>query len=252
MGQFYSLITHLSGSILHADSQTNTDESAFAQQHPKDGEKFARMIAAVRPDWTVSSFSVKDGEFPEDVADFDGVMITGSPASVHDGDAWIAKLKDLIRGAFKAGLPLFGACFGHQAIASALGGRVGPNPEGWVFGIADAQVTKAPEWALELPTAFRQYAAHIEQVTDLPDQAKVWASAPHCPVVGFTIGSRVFTTQNHPEMTHDFMRALVDEYGTKLPEGVADVARRSLASPVDPLPFSEAIARFFEQAKSSA
>ena len=51
---------------------TNTDESDFAQRHPKDGEKFKALIQSVRPDWTVSSFHVKDGVFPDDILAFDG------------------------------------------------------------------------------------------------------------------------------------------------------------------------------------
>lgn len=63
---------------------TNTDESAFAQRHPKDGEKFAQLIQSVRPTWQVTSYSAKDGAFPADITAYDGVMISGSPASVHD------------------------------------------------------------------------------------------------------------------------------------------------------------------------
>ncbi len=47
---------------------TNTDESAFAAAHPKDGQKFTAMIHSVRPDWQVTVFSVKDDEFPPEGA----------------------------------------------------------------------------------------------------------------------------------------------------------------------------------------
>lgn len=228
---------------------TNTDESDFAQRHPKDGQKFADMIASVRPDWQVSSFAVKDGTFPGELSGFDGVMITGSPASVHDGEAWIARLEQVVRDCVAAGVPLFGACFGHQVIAKALGGTVGPNPGGWVFGLAQAEVTEAPEWAKGLGDGFGQYAAHIEQVTSLPAGARVWARADFCDTVGFVIGNRVFTTQNHPEMTHGFMEALVQEYSPKLPPEVSAQAQASLAQRADTEAFAEAIARFFEQAQ---
>ena len=35
---------------------------------------------------------MKAGEYPADVADFDGVLITGSLSGVYDGDAWIQRL----------------------------------------------------------------------------------------------------------------------------------------------------------------
>jgi GMP synthase-like glutamine amidotransferase len=53
----------------------------------------------VRPDWRVSVYSVKDGQFPAAGARHDGWIITGSPASVHDGDAWVGQLFGLTRGA---------------------------------------------------------------------------------------------------------------------------------------------------------
>ena len=87
---------------------TNTDETAFAQKHPKDGEKFSDMIALVRPDWACTVFSVKDGEFPEDLFAFDGAIFTGSPASVADDDPWIEQLMNLIRDAHDRKFPMFG------------------------------------------------------------------------------------------------------------------------------------------------
>lgn len=227
---------------------TNTDESAFAQAHPKDGEKFAALIHAVRPDWTCDVFDVKDGVFPEDLAAFDGVMVTGSPASVHDNEPWIGRLLDLIREIVAAGVPLFGACFGHQAIAMALGGKVETNPGGWVFGLTTADIVDPAPWMTPLGRELAQYGAHIEQVTKPPADARILIGSAACPVGGFAIGSRVYTTQNHPEMSSDFASALIEEYAAKLPEDVVTQARASLSASADYETFAETIARFFEQA----
>ena len=35
---------------------TNTDETVFAQKHPKDGEKFTSLIKTVRPDWDLDIY----------------------------------------------------------------------------------------------------------------------------------------------------------------------------------------------------
>ena len=76
---------------------TNTDESDFAKERPKDGEKWTNLLAPLRPDWEFPVYSVKDGEFPDDVSGFDGIIVTGSPASVHDGEPWIDRLLEMIR-----------------------------------------------------------------------------------------------------------------------------------------------------------
>jgi GMP synthase-like glutamine amidotransferase len=227
----------------------NTDDSDFADAHPKDGAKFTALIHSVRPDWTTQVFAVKDGDFPTDLTALDGVMITGSPASVHDQDPWIADLLTLIRDMTAARLPIFGACFGHQAIALALGGQVGLNPGGWVFGRTQTQITTPAPWMTTLPETTALYAAHVEQVTAMPPQARTLTTSPACPVGGFAIGNHIYTTQYHPEMTPVFIAALIDHLAADKPAEVITRARASLTGPADTQPFAESIARFFEQAQ---
>lgn len=225
---------------------TNTDETDFAQRHPKDGEKFSRLIKEVRPDWRVSVFAVKDGVFPQDITAFDGILITGSPASVHDDQPWMRHLSERIRVAYAARVPMFGACFGHQAIAAALGGAVTRNPDGWAFGLLEMQVAHRAPW-YDGPDALLQYGAHVEQVTQVPEGAEVVFSMQTCPMAGFRMDDRVYTTQNHPEMTPDFMAALVAEYADTLGDEVAGRAQRSLERVADRTVFAQSIARFFER-----
>lgn len=224
----------------------NTDESDFAARHPKDGEKWQSALGPLMPDARFEVFAVKDGHFPAHVAGFDGLVITGSPASVHDLDPWLARLFGLIREAVAAGVPLFGACFGHQAIALALGGRVGDNPGGWVFGTTETQVVDPAPW-MEAGR-LRQYAAHIEQVVELPPGARVTMANPDCPVGGFSLGERVFTTQYHPEMTHDFIAALIEELAGQKPAEVIAAARASLAQTAENDRVRRSIAAFFARA----
>lgn len=217
---------------------TNTDDSDFARSHPGDGEKFTAMIHAVRPAWQVSVFSVKDGQFPPDGARFDGWLITGSPASVHDGEDWIARLKTLIRRLDADRAPMFGACFGHQAIAEALGGTVGQNPGGWVFGLTETEMEGVP---------IRLYASHIQQVLALPPSARLTGGNAECPIGSFAVGDHILTTQYHPEMSHAFIAALVEEYAGDLPPDVTRRARAALAAGrADSVRIAERIARFLE------
>jgi len=230
---------------------TNTDESAFSAHHPKDGEKFADLIHMVRPGWTLEVFAVKDGVFPENLSRFDGAMITGSPASVRSGAAWTEQLLELIRAMHAARLPLFGACFGHQAIALALGGAVGHNPGGWVHGLIRNETLARPNWARDLSDVVGLYGSHTEQVTALPEGAVPLSRSEGCPVSGFAIGQTVYTTQHHPEMTPAFIAALTEEMVGDLGPDLAARARASLTVPADRAAFAESVARFFEQAARS-
>ncbi|MCK0139207.1 type 1 glutamine amidotransferase [Aliiroseovarius sp. F47248L] len=228
---------------------TNTDESDFSQQYPKDGEKWQALLSQKRPDWTFKVYSVKDGEFPKNESKYDGWIVTGSPASVHDKAPWIPRLLELIARIEKTKKPLFGACFGHQAIALALGGKVGHNPDGWVLGSVEVEATARPAW-MEA-RRFWQYGAHIEQVTKLPKDAEIILRHDGCPVGGFRIGSHVFTTQNHPEMTHEFIAALIEELAHSKPADVIEKARASLPMSADNGLFSDCIIQFFEHDRAA-
>lgn len=227
---------------------TNTDESDFADAHAKDGEKFTSLIQLARPDWTTEVFVVKDGKFPDDLMRFDGVMITGSPASVRNDAPWVARLLQLIRDMSGAKKPMFGACFGHQAIALALGGTIGFNPDGLIHGLTRNRMVSQPNWAADLPDTVRLYASHGEQVTTLPDGAVVLSASEGCDVSGFAIGNHIYTTQHHPEMTHAFITALTHEMADDMGPELTTKAHQSLADPSDMAMYAQSVARFFEQA----
>ncbi len=231
---------------------TNTDDSDFAHNHPLDDRKFADLIHLVRPGWEVVPFWVRDGIFPESLEGFGGVLITGSPASVQGNAKWIVRLLDLIRQMHAAHLPIFGACFGHQAVALALGGRIGRNPGGWVHGLTRNKTLHRPDWARDLPDEVKLYGSHVEQVIKLPPDAKILASSQDCPISGFAIGRTVYTTQHHPEMSPAFIAALTEELAPEMGDDVARTARASLQESSDMAPFAQSIARFFEQSISPA
>ncbi len=64
-----------------------------------------------------------------------GVILSGGPASVLDKDAPLAPL-----AIYQAGVPVLGICYGEQAMAQQLGGKVeaGHHRE---FGRAEVEVT---------------------------------------------------------------------------------------------------------------
>lgn len=223
---------------------TNTDISAFAARFPDDGAKFSTLLGDKRPDWRFSVFAVAKGRFPESLDHFDGLVVTGSPASVHDKDPWIGALLELLRQAVIRKLPVFGACFGHQALAMALGGMVGKNPSGWVFGRVETEVSNPGPW--QAGGKFGAYAAHTEQVTRAPAGAIVLGETPDCPIASFAIGDHVFTTQYHPEMTHDFIAALIEKIADGLGQEGAEHARASLKRPADNARMAAEIVQFFE------
>jgi len=64
------------------------------------------------------------------VAGYDGVVIPGSVASATEATPWVVALNGFIRKLYASDVPMLGICYGHQAMAHALGGCVHANPAG--------------------------------------------------------------------------------------------------------------------------
>jgi GMP synthase-like glutamine amidotransferase len=225
---------------------TNTDLSAFAQRHPLDGEKFTTLLNSVRPDWAMKVFDVTQGVFPASPGSCDGYVITGSPASVNDVLPWINTLMAFIPALAAAKVPTVGCCFGHQAIAKAMGGDVTRNRGGWGFGTADTKFESPESWMTPTAEILTLFAAHNEQVSTLPKGAIVLGGNAFCPAASFRMGTQFFTTQYHPEMTAEFMTALSHEIAGYVGQPLAAEARRQASLPTHGKHFAEWMARFLE------
>lgn len=225
---------------------TNTDKSAFANARPKDGEKFRALLQPLRLSWQFTAVQVKDGEFPNHVDDFDGYVITGSPASANGNEAWIEKLMSFIRELHTKNIPTIGVCFGHQVIARALGGRVGRNPGGWGFGVMPTSYSVHENWMEPAQPLLNLYAAHNEQVLELPKGAEVLGGSDFCPIGSYKIGNAFFTTEYHPEMTTDFFTDLSREIESYIGPTAAEKARAQSTSPTDGKLFAKWMVQFLE------
>jgi GMP synthase-like glutamine amidotransferase len=229
----------------------NTDRSAFAARFENDGEKAATMLRGQRPDWQYTVLMTIDGTLPESVDAFDGYLLTGSPASVNDNAPWMPALFDFVRSAHAAGKPMVGLCFGHQAIAHALGGRV-ERAKDWGLGVAQTNFDGGASWMPEQPRSLQMHAAHEDQVVELPPGAQPLGGNDYCEYGAFAMGDQVFTTQYHPEFAPPFMNALVnDKIAPALPSAIVERAREQLAktdASADSSEFASWVASFFEQA----
>lgn len=228
---------------------TNTDNSAFAQTWPRDGEKFSTLLKSVRPDWLSKLYDCTKDELPGHVDECDGYLIGGSPASVNDADDWIAHLLSFIRQLSHSKKPVVGCCFGHQAIAKALGGTVGRNPGGWGFGVLPTHFTSVEPWMKPATETLSLFAAHSEQVVTLPEGARVLGGDEFCQAASFAIGNHVMTTEYHPEMTKPFFVGLTHAFEKYVGTDVAERARKQAEKiNAEGQIFAQWMANFFEKA----
>ena len=226
---------------------TCIDDAPFAQINPNDGEAFKRYLQPFRPDWVFDVVLVKEGDIPKMPEDYDGYVIIGSPMSVNGNEAWIAELLNFIKRVERKKVPTFGACFGHQAIAKALGGKVETVKQGWGLGTANTHFVKQVEWMRPPFSDLTMFAAHKEQVTQLPVGAEVLGGSEHCPIGAYCIGNHVFATEYHPEMSEKFMRDILAHMDDKLDFQTMEKARGSMAHPTQGKEFGQWIANFLDQ-----
>ena len=139
----------------------------------------------------------------------DGYVITGSRHGVNDDAPWLAPFFRQLREIHQSGRPLAGICFGHQALARALGGEVRKSPNGWLLGLQEWPVLQSAPWMNPRVSKLRLLCSCQDQVLTPPPGATVLAGSDSCPVASFAIG-RSFAVQGHPEFSPAFARALLE------------------------------------------
>jgi GMP synthase-like glutamine amidotransferase len=181
--------------------------------------------------FVTQAFDVQAGDLP-DAAAFDGAIITGSAAGVYEDHGWIPPLLDWIRTA-RGRTRLVGVCFGHQAMAQALGGRVEKSDRGWGVGLHRYQVVAPEPWMTPALGEIALSASHQDQVVVKPTDARVVMASDFTPYAGLAWGDDAISMQPHPEFSRVFTGALVEGRRGRIEESVVDRAVESLRAEDD-------------------
>ncbi|MHA7836348.1 MAG: glutamine amidotransferase [bacterium] len=172
-----------------------------------------------RPVENVEVAAVHEGDPLPAAETLAGVVVTGSPAMVSERAEWSERSARWLADAVSAdAVPVLGLCYGHQLLAHALGGVVGPNPRGREMGTvevffsgegleADAKALLPP---LFRPGVFPGHCSHVESVLRPPEGAKVLARTRLDPHSAIAYGPRQWGVQFHPEFDLAIMRGYVE------------------------------------------
>ena len=145
---------------------------------------------------------------PENLA---GVVITGSASMVSERADWSEETDEWLAGAVSSDLPMLGICYGHQLIAHALGGEVGPNPHGREIGTVPLRLKATGDALLgALSSEILVQTSHSEAVLRLPQEAVGLGETDLDPNHVYRIGERIWGVQFHPEFDQAIMRGYIE------------------------------------------
>ena len=147
-------------------------------------------------DAALAEFAVTAGELPADF-DFDGVVVTGSSSSVYWDEPWIDALVEWVATAADRGLPILGVCYGHQVVATALGGRVEAMADVELGYREIHRVVDDDPLLAGLDDPFVAFETHSDRVVELPPGATLLAENDR-GVQAFRRGD-CWGVQFHPE-----------------------------------------------------
>ena len=125
------------------------------------------------------------------------LILSGGPASVYaeGAPAWDAGILEL-------GIPVFGICYGFQAMAQALGGTVARTGQR-EYGGTTLSVTTPGILLANTPAEQQVWMSHGDAVHQAPPGCTVLATSAGSPVAAFEdAGRRLAGVQYHPEVMH--------------------------------------------------
>lgn len=171
-------------------------------EHPGVFREFWRESGV---EWTTVGFEHGD-PIPADLNAYDALVVMGGPMDVWqiDEHPWlVAEIVAIRRFVVELGRPFLGVCLGHQLLAQALGGEVGParSPE---VGACPVRLTEAAASDVVfrgLSSPLMTFQWHAAEVRRAPPGAVVLGETDLCRVQAFRWGGRAYGVQFHAEIT---------------------------------------------------
>jgi len=201
--------------------KTGSTIPAIKQQHGDFEDWFMRSMGVD----SVQQVDVfRDQSLPA-LTKTEAIVITGSAAMVSHCTDWSEETAKWLKQAVQSEIPVLGVCYGHQLLAHALGGEVGPNPNGRQIGTVTGKLLDS---ALhdpllgQLPLQFQVQTSHAESVLRLPANAERLATSPLDNNFAIRFSENAWGVQFHPE----FSVSVMSEYIKHRSDAIRDEGLR--------------------------
>jgi len=145
-------------------------------------------------------------------AEWDGVILSGSPRDAWNDDPVNVQLGEWILRCRDAGLPVLGVCYGHQLMARVLGATVAPDPQGLELGNTPVTLTPAGRMSKlfdKIPDSFDVLSSHSDVVSNLPSGVIHTVAGTFAPIQGIQDSTQLLHgVQFHPETDPEVLRLI--------------------------------------------
>lgn len=162
------------------------------------GSQYTQLIARRVRELNVYCEIHPYNNFPEIDEFVKGVILSGSPFSVHDPEAPKPNLKSI-----EGKVPLLGVCFGAQLLAQTNGGKVMPSKIR-EYGRAMLTIGNTECSLFKGVTELTQvWMSHGDTITEIPSNFEIVAGTEDVQVGAFRVqNQQTFGIQFHPEVYH--------------------------------------------------
>ena len=141
-----------------------------------------------------------------------GIILSGGPASVYDADAPLAP-----SWVFERNMPVLGICYGMQAMAHQLGGKVVPGIKREYGHAVLHQNTSDNPLFNGMPPSIPVWMSHGDQIAEPPPGFKSLAYTDNSPIAVMGNDSGLVGIQFHPEVAHTPQgRAILENFLYKI------------------------------------
>ena len=143
-------------------------------------------------------------KFPKDDPSVIGVILSGSPYSVHDPEAFKVDLNQ-----FVGRIPVLGICYGAQFISHTLGGKV-EKADSREYGRAHLeQINLYNPLFKGFDRDSQVWMSHGDTITAIPEGFEVIGSTADVTNAAFWNQKDIWAVQFHPEVFHTLQGSLL-------------------------------------------